>query len=173
MSSSCRNIPLRITDRFLVERVARQHLASDDTRALLEEALAQLKRYERWSATFDRILKHAREGAAESLPDGFVWQDDLVEFWGPFTEIQRELLALYDSLAEVNPTGANAAERHLDPPEKAQIEYATEVTEFFDRDGYNRKQIAYVIRRLQAWQANFTTWLGSATRGLQALLSKL
>jgi hypothetical protein len=155
-----------------MERVARQHLAADDTKALLEEALAQLKKYETWSATFDGTLRHALAEAPEDLPDNFVWQDDFVEFWAPFTEIQRELFTLYDSIEEINPDVAQRVEQHLDPPAKAQIEYATEVTEFFTRKGFGRRQIAYDIRRLQAWHANFTNWLGGAIRSLRGAIAK-
>jgi hypothetical protein len=157
----------------MVGRVARQHLAADDTRALLDAAIDQLREYKTWSSTFDSTLRHARRGAPESLPLNFVWQDDLIEFWSPFTTIQRELLALYDSILEVNPDVAGRVEDHLDPPQKAQIEFATDVTEFFTREGFDRKQIAYDIRRLQTWHANFTTWLEGALRGLRAAMAKL
>lgn len=171
--SSCRSIPVRITDKIMVARVARQHLAADDSKVLLEEALAHLREYRTWSATFDATLKQARREDSEDLPPNFVWQDDLVEFWVHFTDTQRELLALYDSIEEVNPHLAARVEEFLDPPAKAQIEYATELSEFFTREGYPRKQIAYDIRRLQVWHANFSNWLEIATRGLRAATSKL
>lgn len=171
--SSCRSIPVRITDKIMAGRVARQHLAADDTRALLEEAVVQLREYKTWSSTFDSVLRHARREAPESLPLNYVWQDDFIGFWAHFTSVQRELLALYDGIAELNPDVAERVEQHLDPPQKAQIEYATEVTKFYTRDGYDRKQIAYDIRRLQAWHANFTSWLDDALQGLRAAIAKL
>lgn len=171
--ASCRSIPVRIAERVLAERVARQHLAADDTGALLEAALGQLRAYRTWSSTFDGTLRHARGEVPEDVPADFVWQDDFIEFWAPFTQIQRELLALYDNLVDANPVAARRVEEYLDPPAKAQIEYATDVTEFFTREGYGRKQIAYDIRRLQAWHSNFTTWLEGAIRGLREAIAKL
>jgi hypothetical protein len=156
----------------MVGRVARQHLAADDTKPLVEEALAQLKKYQAWSSTFERALKYARREAG-TLPENFVWQDTFVDFWAHFTETQHELLALYDSIAEINPDVARQVEGHLDPPEKAQIEYATELTEFFTRDGYQRKEIAYDLRRLLAWHVNFESWVDSAIRGVRLALTKL
>lgn len=173
MPSSCRSLPLRITDRIMSDRVARQHVAADVTRALLEECLAELKKYKAWSSTFPATLKGARASSRGDLGGDFVWQDDFIDFWGPFTSIQRELLSLYDDIADANPHLAGRIESYIDPPAKAQIEFATEVTAFLERQGFDRKQIAYNTRRLEAWHDNFGKWLDDALEKLRAVESKL
>jgi hypothetical protein len=166
-------IALRVTERIMSDRVARQHLAVDESRALFEEALAQLEKYKAWSSTFPATLRGARLSSRKDLDGDFVWQDDFIDFWEPFTSIQRELLALYDDVMDANPETASRIESYLDPPTKAQIEFATEVTEFLERPGFKRNQIAYDVRRLEIWHKHFSAWLDIALEGLRKAIPNL
>lgn len=176
MQSICRGIPLRVSDRFISSRVARRHTAADEARLvaiLLEEAAKQLQKYRAWSTGFMSTLDDARLSSREDLGANFVWQDEIIEFWEPFTGIQHELLSLHDGLLDLDPGLASQAEPHLDPPAKAQIEFATERTEFLARPGFDRNQIAYDSRRLRAWHLNFAHWVEGAVKGIRQLRSEI
>jgi len=154
---NCRAVPVGARGR-----IASRELASK----YLDQAVAQLKKYQTWAAGFSETLAHARR-ASEELEDPLVWQDDFVDFWEPFTTIQRDLIELYEALRRVNAALADLVEAYIDPPQSAQIEYATEGSRFLDRDGYHRKQIAYSVARLQAWHRNFARWIRLAVGELE------
>lgn len=173
MPPSSRSVEARVADRVMSERVAVRHVAADDeAREVLEAALNQLRKYRAWLTGFPATLRHA-QGVSAEIGDDYVWQDDFVDFWAPFTSIQRELLSLFDTVSDVSPDAAATAEPYMDPPDDAQIEFVTEDTRFLERAGYPRKQIAYSTQRLEAWHANFAHWLGKASRGLRELKERV
>jgi hypothetical protein len=134
----------------------------------LKEAALLVKKYEVWAASFPSTLKQAKRGSLDIDDPQLVWQDELVEFWLPFTSIQQDLFALHDDLRDVNIVLADMIEPYIDPPATAQIEYATEAPVFLSRAGSNnRKQIAYKTSRLEAWHRNFTHWVRVAFRELE------
>jgi hypothetical protein len=154
---NCRAAPVGSSDRIASRALTSKYLT---------EALAELKKYETWAAGFSETLAHARRASAE-LGEGLVWQDDFVDFWEPFTVIQRELIGLFEQLRGVNVALADLVEAYIDPPHNAQIEYATDAASFLDREGYDRKQIAYDVGRLRAWHRHFQHWTRVAVRELE------
>jgi hypothetical protein len=154
---NCRAVPVGSRDR-----IASRDLTSE----YLDQALAQLKKYETWAAGFSETLAHARLASTE-LGEPLVWQDDFVDFWEPFTVIQEELIGLYEGLRRVNAALADLIEAYIDPPQNAQIEYGTENARFLDREGYHRRQIAYSVDRLKAWHRNFAHWVRVAIREIE------
>ena len=155
-------MPCRVIPLLASNRVAHRDLVI----GYVNEAITQLKKYEAWAGGFSETLVRARASAGD-LEEGFVWQDEWVDFWEPFTVIQRELFSLYDSLLGVNTPFAELVESYIDPPEKAQIEFATDGAKMLSREGFSRKQIAYQVARLERWHQNFGHWLGEALRELQ------
>lgn len=154
---SCRAVPVGSRNRIASREIASEYL---------NQALAQLKKYQTWAAGFSDTLAHARRASTE-LGTDLVWQDDFVDFWEPFTVIQSALIELYEQLRRVNAALADLVEAYIDPPQNAQIEHATESASFLAREGYHRKQIAYTVDRLQSWHRNFTHWTRVAIRELQ------
>lgn len=154
---SCRAIAVGSRDRIASREIASKYLG---------QAVSQLKKYETWAAAFPETLAHARRASAE-LGEPLVWQDDFVDFWEPFTIIQRDLIELYEQLRRVNASLADLLEAYIDPPQNAQIEHATNSARFLDREGYERKQIAYSVDRLQAWHRNFVRWVRVALREIE------
>jgi|SRR5688572_3047266 len=124
----------------------------------LDEAHAQLLKYRAWVKGFSQTLAEAERVSAD-LGGQFVWQDELVDFWEPFSVIQGALIALYERLRTVNPALADMVEAYIDPPHNAQIEFATDGAVFRERQGYPRKQIAYKVDRLRIWHRNFAHWI--------------
>lgn len=163
--SSCHGIPLRVANRAMA-------VDNGFVSALLEEAASQLHKYKAWSSTFIATLNAARLSSREDLGGDFVWQDDFVEYWEPFTSIQRELLAIYDNLSDLDAPLAALVEPYIDPPTKAQIEFAIEDPVFLARPAFNRNQIAYETRRLRVWHQNFTHWLGAALKGIREVRTR-
>jgi hypothetical protein len=166
---SCRGIPFRVAERLLSHRVAHRH-AADEARVLpilFAEALNQLKKYKVWSSSFPEMLRQANHFSREDLGAHFVWQDALIEFWEPFTSIQHELLSLHDGIRDLNRVLGAKIEPYIDPPAKAQIEFAIEDPKFFDRLPFDRKQIAYDTRRLQVWHRNFVHWVDLALKAMR------
>jgi hypothetical protein len=158
----CRSIPLRVADRVL---------ARQDLKPLLQAALVQLMKYRTWIGNFEGTLARAKR--ADDLPVGFVWQDEFVDFWMPFTSIQKALLDISDRISGQDEGAGLAVEVYLDPPVHAQIEFATDSTQFLDRDGEARKQIAYDTHRLEIWHRNFSQWLERALREVKGLVTKI
>jgi len=167
-SSNCRGIPLRASDRIpsLAAEHRRTARGPHEAPGYLREVSSLVKKYEVWAASFPATLKQAKKGSLDIDDPELVWQDELVEFWRPFTSIQRDLFALHDDLRDVNAVLADMIEPYIDPPATGQIEYATETPQFLDRAGNNGKQIAYDTRRLVAWHRNFTHWVRVALREL-------
>lgn len=164
-----RSIPFRVSERLLSLRVAQRRVA-DETRVLpilYAEALTQLKKYKVWASSFPDVLRVARLESRADIGGLFVWQDALIEFWEPFTSIQYELLALYDGVRDLNQALGARIEPYIDPPAKAQIEFAIEDPKFLQRPEFDRKQIAYDTRRLRAWYRNFVHWVNLALRGMR------
>lgn len=162
-SSSCRSVPLRGVDRVSHPRVG------GDAHAVpqyLATASSHVKKYEVWASSFRSTLEQAKEQSRDLDDPGFVWQDELVEFWLPFTSIQRDLFALFEEIRRASPSLADLLEPYIDPPSFAQIEYATEGAKFLDRINYDRKQIAYDLQRLGRWHEHFTGWVQVALREL-------
>jgi hypothetical protein len=160
---NCRVVPLSPRDR-----VASAQLVS----GYLDRAIAQLRKYKAWSGGFGETLARAKKESADIAPQ-LVWQDELVEFWQPFTSIQLALIGLYEQISEANVGLGDLLEAYIDPPDSAQIEAATEDAQFLERDGHGRKQIAYNVRRIEQWHQNFNRWLGTALRELQSARSEI
>lgn len=160
---NCRVLPFDRRSRVASRQIAATHL---------DKAFAQLKKYQAWSSGFVETLAHARRQSEEIGPQ-LVWQDELVDFWEPFTSIQRELIELFERIRNVNAGLAELIETYIDPPQNAQIEAATEGAQFLERAGYSRKQIAYGVKRLELWHQRFQAWLKSALRELQIVRGEI
>lgn len=155
---NCRVVPLLSRDRVASRRAVSSYL---------DTAIGQLKKYQAWSAGFTETLAHAKRESRDIGPQ-LVWQDELVDFWEPFTVIQRELIEVYERIRDVNAALAELVEAYIDPPQTAQIEAATDGAQFLEREGYSRKQIAYDVARLELWHQRFQRWLATALRELQS-----
>lgn len=132
---------------------------------LIKDALGEIQKYRAWSETFPAALQAARR-VSEDIPDGFVWQDEFVSYWTPFDAIQRKLFVVVDELESKDPKLARELDPFLDPPKKAQIEFATSDPKFLNV-GSDRAEIAYEETQLRRWHQNFSRWVNQSTRVLK------
>lgn len=154
---SCRVLAIRASERIA---------STQQATVLMDRLIAQLKKYRVWAGGFEETLQRARSASGELGPD-FVWQDEMVDFWAPFSEIQREIFTLDEALRRSSEALADLIESYIDPPSRAQIEFATEGARFLPRNGHQRRQIAYQVRRLEMWHQNFAQWLRMALGELE------
>ncbi len=140
----------------IASRVLTRYASTQD---ILSQAQKSLLKYRAWSRGFPAALSAARS-SSKDLPDGWVWQDELVSFWRPFDAIQRQLFKLLDALEAQDRAAWAKLKPFFDPPQEAQIEAATDESGFFDRNG--ETQIAYKEANLRRWYREFTRWVVQA-----------
>jgi hypothetical protein len=148
---------------------------SSEASVIVDHLLSGLRKYEAWAKSFPALLTQAR--AVDGAPLGSVWQDELVDYWGPFDAIQKEMFELSDDLQSVLEDSGRigvwkAIEKDLDPTHDAQIEFATAEGAFVDLPG-SRSRIAHPVRRLEAWHRNFTRWVAGAIRHVKGMKDKI
>lgn len=145
--------------------------------AVLKKAEFELRKYKAWIEDFPAALRAAQQSSTD-IPDGHVWQDEFVDYWTPFDSIQRQMYDLDEVLEDIQLEKgdfahyAEQARRYLDPPRKAQIEYAIANPEFRRHPGQDRDLIAYPETRLVQWFRNASRWVEQALRSLQKVVSK-
>src|SRR5690606_36032485 len=152
----------KVASRFLEARGA--ELASN-----FDDALRELKKFKAWSSGFASTLRDSIR-ASSDIPEGFVWQEQFVDFWKPFDPIERRLMDISDeihlNLDDLRLWGE--VSHFLDPPRGARIEDAISQLKFLD-DSKGQERIAYPVATLEAWHKNFSKWIDGAIRGLDVV----
>lgn len=155
----------------IATRVAIRHVtAQKGHREILQKALQELKKLQSWSRAFPTVLREALKDT-EDLPDGYVWQDEFVEYWTPFDPIERRMFDILDDLA-VYPEIQGEVEPYLDPPKGSRVTDAISDPLFMVKSENNRPNLAYSVKRLKAWNKNFTRWVQQSIRGVEAALRR-
>lgn len=165
----------------VADRVAKRALAASegsDLAALLKVAQDQLRKLKAWSRGFPAAMREAQKDTA-GLPAGYVWQDELVEFWKPFYAIEKKLVQIEDDIEDRALTTDKLhdlwtfTEDYLSPYPGARIEDAIAYPRFFDRPNFGKYHIAYSVKTLESWHAEFSKWVDYGIRGIGASLQKV
>jgi hypothetical protein len=152
------------------QSVARRFIAAQDPNKALRGVLVELKKLQAWTRGFDAAYR-ASQKSSEGAPDGYVWQDDWVEFWYPFNPIQRKLYSYQESLEALGGDYATDVEAYIEPPRAARIDEVLDNPKFAERDGVDH--IIYSKKDLQEWYKAFSWWVDYSVKGVQTLLKEI
>lgn len=155
-------------------KVAARFLEAGNTELAgnFEDAIRELKKFKAWSGGFDSTLRDAIRSSSD-IREGYVWQEQFVDFWKPFDPIERRLMDLSDEI-HLNLDGSGLwgeASHFLDPPRGARIEDAISQPNFL-KDSKGEERIAYPVAILEAWHKSFSKWVDGAIRGLDVVRKK-
>lgn len=150
-------------------RVATRVKAEVHSVPLFRAILVELKKMRAWAKSFPGALQSARN--ALDTPRNHVWQDELVDFWQPFSAIQEKLFRLSDTLD--SEYGA-LVEDYIEPPAGARIDDAISHPRFFDRPNMgSREYIAYSERALQDWFRSFMRWIDGSIQSVEQVIRRV
>lgn len=166
--------------RTITHRVAHKFIArdmvdwtEDDFIPTLGEAQAIHRRLRAWITKFPGVLARA-EIESRGIPDGWVWQLRLKDYWQSYEKYRIELEELdhiLDGIALTYPHLEQAAtlarEATFDPPKEARLIHAFSAMEFFPHYRTGKEHIAYNVERLKEWAEAFGSWVVRSTRTLE------
>lgn len=163
---------LKVAARF--EKVAQDKL----TRALAagEKLLVDL---DVWVSRFPQVLRRAEHGAV-GLPDGWVWQDEFVQyvteyddkFLSRFQDLDYDLEGLWaEGSGKASDIALMARKALKEPSGKAGVNVGFENFKFMPHPE-KKEHIAYPVADLKAWAQAFAAWVTNGQRQVRALAVK-
>jgi hypothetical protein len=143
----------------------------------VKEAAALLGKVQAWGAKFPSVLARARKNGLQA---GWVWQDDLIEYFSEWEILSSDLRLMEKSLGalsfddqKLSDLANLALDAVYEPPRKARPDYAMETFEFLPDPNATEENIAYKVPRLKEWNRNFGQWVGRSVSNLQGVLKKV
>jgi hypothetical protein len=167
-------------DDALAQKIALRYAATFSAQKLkkvAEEALVLLNLVKGWGAKFPTMLAKARK---TDLPTGWVWQDDLIEYFSMWEMLLSDLRLSERALSnlsfddqELSDLANLALAAVYEPPRKARPDFAMGTFDFFKDPEASEDNIAYKVQKLKEWHRNFGQWVGSGIQNLRGVLKKV
>lgn len=169
----------------LAEEIAQRYAAMASAQRLgskVKEAAALLGKVQVWGSKFPSILARARKNGLQA---GWVWQDDLIEYFSEWEILASDLRLVEKSLKglsfddqKLSDLANLALDAVYEPPRKARPDYAMEIFEFLPDPNATsarslEENIAYKVPRLKEWNRNFGQWVHRGIHNLQGVLKKV